>query len=340
MVRIDASRGLKVVLQAAAVAAAYFAAGRLGLLEQVVVAGARVTPLWPPTGIAVTALLLYGLRLWPGVAAGALLVIASIGSVDAGALAITAGNTLAPVCACLALRRAGFRPELDRLRDGVALVFLGALAGMLISATVGSTTLLVGGSLTGEEFWATWSAWWVGDAMGVLVVAPVLLAAHRFRLPGAELRPRWLEPAVLLAVTVVVGYVAARSPFDLLFLVFPLIVWAALRFELAGAAPCVLAASVLTITAATEDAGPFAGQSVLHQMVTLQALNGSAALTGLLLAAIVAERQNTHRKIQQACDELTEVVSRLASGGDPRRGAAGPEHRPYGTTPRPPGAAD
>ncbi|MEV4613276.1 MASE1 domain-containing protein [Kitasatospora sp. NPDC049258] len=321
MVRNDGLRGLAVAgLSAAGVAAAYFVAGRLGLLEQVVVAGARVTPLWPPTGIALTALLLLGLRIWPAVAAGALLVIASIGTLDGAALAITAGNTLAPVCAYLLLRRVGFRPELDRLRDGLALVFLGALAGMLISATIGSGALLISGALPSSGFWATWSAWWVGDAMGVLVVAPVLLAARTLRRSGEGESVRRLEPALVLGATAAAAFIAARSPLNLLFLVFPLIIWAALRFELAGAAPCVLAVSVLTITAATEGVGPFADRSVLDTMVILQALNGSAALTGLLLAAIVAEQRSTQRRIQQACDELGEVVARLAPGGGPRRG--------------------
>ncbi|MER8187155.1 MASE1 domain-containing protein [Kitasatospora sp. NPDC094015] len=305
-------------LAAAGVAVGYFVAGRLGLLEQVVVAGARVTPLWPPTGIALTALLLLGLRIWPAIAAGALLVIASIGSVDAAAVAITAGNTLAPVCAYLMLRRVGFRPELDRLRDGLALVFLGALAGMLVSATIGSGALLVSGALPASGFWATWSAWWVGDAMGVLVVAPVLLVARTISRPGQGARR--IEPVLVLAATAAAAYVAARSPLNLLFLVFPLIIWAALRFELAGAAPCVLAVSVLTVTAATDGVGPFADRSVLDTMVILQALNGSAALTGLLLAAIVSEQRSTQRRIQQACDELGEVVARLAPGRDPRPG--------------------
>lgn len=107
----------------------------------------QVTPLWPPTGIALTALLLLGPRVWPGIALGAFLVNVSLGPSPAVVLAIVAGNTLGPLLAYRLLRRAGFRVELDRLRDAVALVFLGALTGMLVSATIGSGALVLSGAL-------------------------------------------------------------------------------------------------------------------------------------------------------------------------------------------------
>ncbi|MGG7569675.1 MASE1 domain-containing protein [Streptomyces sirii] len=152
--------------------AVYFASAWIGLRESVVVAGAVVTPLWPPTGIALSSLLLLGMWTWPGIALGTLAIVATLSPLDVSVLGVMAGNTLAPVCACLMLRKVGFRVELDRLRDGVALVALGAFAGMLISATVGSGTQVLTGSLPTGGFWRTWAAWWVGDAMGVLVVTP------------------------------------------------------------------------------------------------------------------------------------------------------------------------
>lgn len=108
-----AAAGLRIL----AVAAAYFVAGRIGLLEQMVVGGAKVTPLWPPTGISVTCLLLLGPGIWPGIALGAFCVVASIGPLNLAAPGIVLGSTLAPVCAWLMLRKAGFRIELDRLRS-------------------------------------------------------------------------------------------------------------------------------------------------------------------------------------------------------------------------------
>ncbi|MFJ8043320.1 MASE1 domain-containing protein [Kitasatospora sp. NPDC096147] len=295
-----------------AVTGVYLAAGRIGLLQQVVIGGARVTPLWPPTGIALACLLFFGLRVWPGVALGAFLVIASSGAPRWGSIGIVAGNTLAPVAAYLMLRRVGFRTELDRLRDGMALVFLGACAGMLVSATFGAGVLGLSGSLPDGGFWPTWSAWWTGDAMGVLVVTPLLLALRTARLPDDPAPVDWLEPALLLAGTAAVTLIASSTKLSVLFLVFPLLIWAALRFQLLGAAPCVAVVSVITIMAATRHAGPFADHGLVADMVMLQALNACAALTGLLLSAIVAEQQNTHQRLEQACVELAEVVRRLA----------------------------
>lgn len=315
----EARRLAGTALRILAVAAAYYVTGYLGLLERVVVAGAVVTPLWPPTGIALTALLLMGLRIWPGIALGTLLVVASLGRMTPADAGIIAGNTLAPVCACLMLRRSGFRLDLARLRDGVALVFLGALTGMLVSATMGAGSLVGSGLLPPSRFWGAWAAWWAGDAMGVLVVTPLLLVARRARWPRDVPGSRWAEAAALVTVAAAVTTLVTSTRMSLLFLVFPVLIWAALRFRLAGAAPCVLFMSVLAVVAATHRAGPFAHHGLFAVMVNLQAFNGSAALTALLLAALTTEQQNTLRRIHQACDELTEVVARLTPGDSARR---------------------
>ncbi len=275
----------------------------------------QVTPLWPPTGIAVVCLLLLGLRMWPGVALGAFLVNLSLGSSVLVALGISVGNTLAPVTACLLLRRSGFRPELDRLRDALALVFLGALAGMLVSATGGTGVLTLAGAVPTDAFWSTWSVWWTGDAMGVLVVVPFLLVLRRLRCPrgaGPHRWPRWFEAGAMLAVTAVVTLVATRSTVSLLFIVSPVLIWAAFRFQLAGTAPCALLISVITISAAADGVGPFRGHELSTQMLTLQAFNGTIALIALSLSALVTERNRTHQRIVRVCQELTEAVTRLA----------------------------
>ncbi|GAA4877957.1 MASE1 domain-containing protein [Kitasatospora terrestris] len=296
------------------VALAYWAGGKLGLLAQVVVGGIHVTPLWPPTGVAVAGLLLFGLRVWPGIALGALLVISGFGALTPASFGIAAGSTLAPVVAALLLTRVDFRVELDRLRDGVALVFLGALASTLVSATVACLVLVADDALAVDQFWPAWTAWWTGDAMGVLVVAPLLLALYGARMPRDVPLLRWVEGLALLVITGGVVVVVTHSPLSLLFLVFPVVMWAALRFQLLGAAPCALVVSVFAVPAAIHHTGPFAGHSVLATMVVLQALNGVAALTGLLLAAVTTERDNTLRTIEQACVALAEVVNRLAPG--------------------------
>ncbi|WKX73214.1 MASE1 domain-containing protein [Streptomyces sp. XD-27] len=300
-------------LRTCVIAGAYYGSAKVGLLQELV--RGQVTPLWPPTGIAVVCLLWWGVRAVPGIALGAFLVNVTIGPTALAVLGIVAGNTLAPVCGWLLLRRAGFRTEVDRLRDALALVFLAALVAMLVSATAGTAVLVAAGGIHAADFWATWSVWWTGDAMGVLVVAPVLLLARAVRWPREMPPYRWAEAAALLCGTTAVTVVTARSTVHLLFLVFPFLIWAALRFQRAGAAPCALVVSVLAISAAADDAGPFRGHGLAAQMLTLQAFNGTVAMTALLLSAVITERNRTHLEIAYVCGLLATAVNRLGPGG-------------------------
>ena len=299
-------------LQTLAVAACYYTAGRLGLLRDLVVEGAVVTPIWPPTGVAVACLLIFGLRCWPGIALGALFVIMSLTPLRPSALGVLLGNTAAPVVGYLLLRRAGFRSDLARLRDGLALVFLGAFTAMLVSATVGAGLLIVTGKLDWPGFWAVWLAWWVGDAMGVLIVTPVLLLLHRARWPFRL--SRWKEASGLAVIACCVVPPATHSPVSLLFLVYPLLIWAALRFQLAGSMLCALFASVMATVAATDRVGPFEQLSRVEVMIKLQAFNGAMALTALILSAVITEQRNTRRSVERACQELVEVLEHLTAG--------------------------
>jgi len=216
------------------------------------------------------------------------------------------------------------------LQDALALVFLGALTGMLISATAGTGILVASGALPAHDFWSTWSVWWTGDAMGILVIAPLLLAVRTARWPRGVRLSRWAEAVALLGGTAAVSVFVTHSAGNLLFLVFPFLVWAAFRFQLVGAAPCVLIASVAAIDAGAIGAGPFSGHDLLTKMVILQAFNGTMALTALLLSAIVTERNGTLREIEEVCERLTEALSRLAPD-EPfdQRPSSGPEGRDH-----------
>ncbi|MGP3769212.1 MASE1 domain-containing protein [Streptomyces sp. SDT5-1] len=307
-------------LKALAVAACYYAAGRLGLLGRIGVEGVVVTPIWPPTGLAVAALFVFGVGVWPGIALGSFLVIASLTTPEPTAVITVTGNTAAPLCAYLLLRWAGFRPEVSRLRDGLSLVFLGGLGAMLISTTAGVAPQVWTGSLDPGDFWRVWLAWWVGDAMGVLLVTPLLLVLYRctvtlcreaVRRVPAE---RWVEGVCLVLVSVTLVPFAVFSSPSLLFLVFPLLIWAALRFELCGSMLCALFASVLSTYAGHERLGSFLDLTNIEVMVKLQAFNGAAALTALLLSALVTEQRSTRHSVQKACNELAELLEHLAAG--------------------------
>ncbi|WP_222598232.1 MASE1 domain-containing protein [Lentzea tibetensis] len=296
--------GVRTALTVLAVAAAYYATAQVGLVLALV--RGQVTPLWLPTGISLAALLLAGGRMWPGIALGAFCVNIGLGPNLLSVLLITAGNTLAPFVAYLLLRRVGFRIELDRLRDALALVFVGAFGGMAVSATMGVTSLKVAGALPWSEYPAAWSVWWTGDAMGVLVFAPLLLTLrHSWRIQ----RRRVAEAVLLLTATIGLTMFVTSTQLRLLFLVFPLLIWAALRFQHAGAAPCALIVSTIAVLTASD--GYFApNASVLTTMIVLQLFNGSIALTGLLLSAITSERNEARRAIEHACEQLADTVAR------------------------------
>nr|WP_184821367.1 MASE1 domain-containing protein [Streptomyces griseomycini] len=300
------------MLETLAVAVCYHAAGRLGLLRNLIVEGAVVSPIWPPTGVAVASLLFFGLRCWVGIALGALSVLMTLTSLRWSSLGVLAGSTAAPVCGYLLLRRVGFRSDLARLRDGLALVFLCALGAMLISSSVGAGLLVATSDLPGHDFWTVWLAWWVGDAMGVLIVTPLLLLVHRAR-PAM----RWSRSVEAVVLAVVAGCsvpLATHGPLSLLFLVYPLLIWAALRFQLAGSMLCALFASVMATLAATDHVGSFDRLSSVGVMVKLQAFNGTMALTALLLSAVITEQRNTRRSVERACQELVEVLEHLTAG--------------------------
>ena len=297
-------RPLSLLLAIGLLAAVYYGAARLSLSLALI--DDVVTPLWPPTGIALVALLMLGYRVWPGVALGAFLV--NLGTVPSplAAATIAAGNTLAPLIAAGLLKAAGFRGELDRMRDVLALVLLGGLGAMTVSATFGANTLVRFGEVTPGAFVPTWLVWWVGDATGVLIFAPLLLSV-RIR-PGTWSWKRWTEALLLLVLLVSVSVLVLARNLDMLYLVFPLLTWAALRFVTAGASLGALVVSSAAAWAAVHGLGPFADISLTDKMLRLQVFNASAALTALVLAVLTIERRKASQSLEQAALELEQRV--------------------------------
>src|SRR5688572_22589671 len=192
-----ATTTVRLLARIALLAATYTLVGRLGLMMEPV--GGFATVVWPPSGIALAALVLYGTRLWPGVALGAFLVNAWMGAPLSVALGISLGNTLEAVLgAWVLLRVPGFNPSLERLKD-VIFVVLAASLTTLVAATIGAMSLEIGGLVDAANFRDVWQAWWVGDMIGDLVVAPLLLT---WITPRSEYAPTRPGEAVLLGMTV------------------------------------------------------------------------------------------------------------------------------------------
>jgi len=288
------------LLRCAVVTALYVGAAKVGL--GLSVAHGVITPVWAPSGIALAALVVLGPRLWPAVALGAFIANATSGDVSVWvAAAIAVGNTLEAVVGAFLLRRVAFRRSLERARDVLALVLLAALLSTTISATVGTTTLWLDGRLT-SSYGSAWALWWSGDAMGDLLVAPLLLvwsAQGRRRVPRAEA----LEAAALLLGVIGISLLvfvagAWRYPY----LLFPLLIWATLRFRQLGAATVTFATSAIAVAGVVQGTVPIGSQTLTltQEVQILQALFSVIALTLLLLGAVLTERQRAEKEVALA----------------------------------------
>ena len=295
-----------------ALAAVYVAAARLGLMMDAVAGFA--TLVWPPTGIALAALLLLGPRLWPGVFVGALVANLWNGAPLLVALGIAAGNTLEAVVGTHALRRvSGFRPTLDRVRDALALILLAGLASTLISASVGVLSLHQGGIVPPERVRETWRAWWTGDVLGDLVVAPLLLVWASDGRPDLW-KKRPLEGLALFAlmVLVVVAVFGTTSASDATrigrpYLLFPPLIWAALRFGQHGVVTATSVTAAMAILETALGNGPFARVTLNESLLGLQTFMGVAAGTTLLLGASIAERRRAEERLRRAHATVAEA---------------------------------
>lgn len=301
-------RGLAVRI--GGVAVVYYLGALVGL--RLALVGGQVTPLWPPTGVALAALLVFGVRVWPGIMLGALAVNIPLGPTPVAVGMISVGNTLAPLCAFLLLSLVDFRSDLTWLKDSVSLVFLGAFTGMLVSSTIGTSALVLVGHVPGSHFLTTWSVWWTGDAMGVLLIAPLLLVARNARPPKRIPPSRAAEAVALIGGTFVVTALGTSSVVHLLFLPFPFLIWGGLRFRQAGALLAALTASIVAVLSVARGGDAFAVLSLTDTMIGLQAFNMCVALTALIHATIATQRDLARREIEAACAQLTESLTTLA----------------------------
>jgi signal transduction histidine kinase len=299
-----------------ALAAAYIISGKLGL--QLAFLNISATPVWPPVGIALAALLLWGFRLWPGIALGAFITNLLTQGTVWTSLGIAAGNTLEPVLgAFLVARYAHGRFALRRLDDIFRLVLFAALLATTVSATFGVSSLALGGFV--QSFWPVWLTWWLGDATGVIIVTPLLLA---WFIGG---RPRWpvwrfAEAALLLLVTVFLALVAFGGlwpldsrPYPLSFITIPPLLWAAIRFGRRGVTTAILLLSGITIWGTLNGYGSFVRPSPNESLLLLQAFIGVMAVTVLALAAVIGEVRRAREEIRESHRALHRQARKTAA---------------------------
>jgi diguanylate cyclase (GGDEF)-like protein len=313
MTRSDAMKNVATV---AILAAVYFVAGKLGL--QLAYVHASATAVWPCTGIAMAALLVYGYRVWPGILIGAFLVnLTTAGTVETS-IGIAIGNTLEGLAGCYLVNRfAHGKDAFARAQDIFKFALLAGMAATTVSATLGVATLAVGGVANWAAFGSIWCTWWLGDAIGAVLVTPLLLLWwENPRL--AWTREQITELAFLFIGLFTVTWSVFGEPFHselknypLEYLCIPFLVWAAYRFGRRKAATALCALAAIATWGTLHGFGPFARESRNTSLLLLQAFMGIMAITTMALAAEVSEHRRAQERVRNLAvsDPLTGLAN-------------------------------
>lgn len=292
--------------------AVYGITAKLGLAYSSI--APNVTLIWPPSGISLFVALRFGFRLWPGIVLGDLIANAGTGAPLPSVLGIAVGNLLATyACAWVLLRFCDFRRDLQRVRDVTALLALGS-AFTALSAFIGPASLALGGALDWSLYWAVWVQWLMGDATGVVVLTPLLLAwsggGRVVESVAARVEAAALAIAVVTLCQAVFGGldVFSHGYYPASLAMFPLVVWAALRFGLKGATMATLTISFAAVWGTVLGRGPFVVAGTVDSLVRWWVFVNVITVTSLLLAASRSERARAEARYQRERDFVSTIL--------------------------------
>jgi diguanylate cyclase (GGDEF)-like protein len=299
----------------AAVFAGYFALGKLGL--EAAFLNANASALWPPSGFALAALILFGQPVWPAVMLGAFLVNFTATGEVLTATAIAIGNTLEGVVgAALIERLAGGANVFQSARTIFRFAAIGVLVST-ISASLGVTSVTLAEQATWAELPTLWTTWWMGNVTGNFVAAPLFLIWATTRVSQVRVL-EVLEGLLLLVMLVGVGLVVFGGLFPsdiknypLEFLCVPFFLWAAFRFGRREVATAVAILSGLAVWGTLQGFGPFVRETANESLVLVQAYTGVMSLMGIVLAAVVAEHKQAERQLHELA--ITDPLTGLAN---------------------------
>jgi PAS domain S-box-containing protein len=308
MPRNNLKSRLRAIAAILALAIVYFGAGIFGL--SLAFNNPNASAVWPSSGIALAAILLWGFRLWPGIFLGALFVnFATQGSVWT-ALGIAAGNTCEALLAAMLLARfAQGANVFNRTRNILTFIFLAGIISTAAGATMGTITLYLGGFIARPEFSTVWLTWWLGDAVGNLIFTPLLLLW--LTQPVLPVRSRHIfEAAGLLAAVVSTSALLFLNPVPAGLEYFALgpLLWAALRFGRRGAITAAFVTSGIALWGTVRDLGPFAESEPHESIFLLQLFIATITMTALVVASVVSQQQRLEQRLR-----IKDAVSRILS---------------------------
>ena len=299
-------------MQLAVLAAVYFALAKASLA--LAIPPGYATAVWPPAGVALAALWLGGLRLWPGVWLGAAAASFTIEGSLIAALALATGSTLEALAGAWLVRRllADRRGPFSQPRYVVRL-FLATLAAAAIAATGGVAELAASGRLASGAALANWITWWLGDAMGMMIVAPLIVVWTR---PG---RVTWTPARIaegvvlvtalaLVATEIFSGQLFGANSAPLPYLLLPFVIWAAIRFGGREAVTACAAISAIAIAATVAGRGPFAGRDLNVSLLMQQSFVATLVATGLVLAGLMRQLNRLVETKRRAQEEIEHMV--------------------------------
>ena len=296
-----------------AAAGIYFGAARIGFALAFV--NGTVSAVWPPTGFALALLLLGGRKLWPAILLGECAADLANGSPLLLSLAFAVGSTCEALAGYGLLQLAGFRSTLDRARDVFALLGLAALCSTLVSATIGTVALLAAGTITIADAWATWHVWWLGDVTGDVIVAPLLLVLATTRIHRIH-GWRVAEAGAFTLSLAVLAAVAHQLTLGIAYLVLPVLIWAALRFRQQGAVVANIVLAGVGVIAAAGAGSQLARVSIAQRVLFTQNFVAVGAITTLVLAAVIAERDRAAAALRRSQADAQALMEERAALGE------------------------
>ena len=301
---------------------AYLATGKLGL--KLASLHVTATPVWPDSGIALAVFLLFGNRVWPAILIGSFgIYLTTIGTVGAS-IGIALGNTLEGLLgACLVVRFAGGVRFCRRSHSFFRFTILAGVVSTLIGATSGVATLVLAGFLDVNDVFAVWLTWWLGDAVGVILITPVIVLWSIGRLPRWRFR-KLAELLGLTAALVLVGLAVFGEPispatrnYPLEFLCVPILIAIAFRLGVMEASSAVLLLSVIAVWGTLQGHDPFLRASRNESLLWLQVFLGVVSIMSISVATVVSERKRVEKRLRRARKELARQAT-----SDPLTGLA------------------